>query len=88
MGGDLNEKVSQFNLTIDVRGKRVEEAMEQVEKYLDEALLLSMKEITSCMARAMGFAQSNPRIVEQTKPHHFEDAPAESGGHGITRVSL
>ncbi len=33
--------------------------------------------------------QSNPRNVEQAKSvHHFEDAPAESGGHGITRVSL
>ncbi len=90
MGGDLNEKVSQFNLTIDVRGKRVEEAMEQVEKYLDEAILLSMKEINILHGKGNGILRKVIRelLAKQKAVHHFEDAPAESGGHGITRVSL
>jgi len=90
IGSDLNEKVSQFKLTIDVRGKRVEEAMEQVEKYLDEALLLSMKEINILHGKGNGILRKVIRelLSKQKSVHHFEDAPAESGGHGITRVSL
>ena len=90
IGSDINEKVAQFRITIDLRGKRVEEALDQVAKYLDEALLLSIKEVSILHGKGNGilrkvireFLSSQPQVVS------FEDARIESGGHGITQVKL
>ena len=41
----LHEKQSRFNPTLDVRGKRVEEAIPLLEQFLDDAILLSQGEI-------------------------------------------
>ncbi len=51
---DLNEKVTNFKLTIDLRGKRAEEALEEVAKYIDEAVLLSIKEINILHGKGNG----------------------------------
>lgn len=87
---NLNEKVVNFNLTIDIRGKRADEAIEMVEKYLDEALLLSIKEVSILHGKGNGILR---RVVREmlSKTKHvasFEDATLETGGHGITRVKL
>lgn len=90
MATDYNEKVGQFKLTIDVRGKRAEEAITQVEKYLDEAQLLSIKDISILHGKGNGILRKVIRdfLSNQKSVHHFDDAPAEAGGHGITKVSL
>lgn len=87
---DINEKVAQFKLTIDVRGKRAEEAMEQVGKYLDEAMLLSIKEVNVLHGKGNGILRRVLReaLSKMKEVASFEDAPAEAGGHGITRVRL
>jgi DNA mismatch repair protein MutS2 len=87
---DLNEKVANFNLTIDLRGKRVEEAIEQVAKYLDEALLLGIKEISILHGKGNGILRKIIReyLSRQKSVVGFSDASLETGGSGITRVSL
>jgi DNA mismatch repair protein MutS2 len=89
-GSDLNEKAGQFKLTIDVRGMRAEEAIGQVEKYIDEALLLSFKEISVLHGKGNGVLRKVVRdfLSKQKAVQTFGDAPAEAGGHGITRISL
>jgi DNA mismatch repair protein MutS2 len=87
---DLNEKVSHFKLTIDLRGKRAEEALEQTAKYLDEALLLSMKEVNILHGKGNGILRKLIRefLSRQKEVSGFGDAPPETGGNGVTRVSL
>ncbi|NOU45758.1 MAG: endonuclease MutS2 [Bacteroidales bacterium] len=90
IGADINEKVAQFRLTIDLRGKRVDEALEQVAKYIDEALLLSMKEVSILHGKGNGVLRKVIRefLSTQSQVVSFEDARLESGGHGITQVKL
>jgi DNA mismatch repair protein MutS2 len=87
---DLNEKVSNFKLTIDLRGKRAEEALELTAKYIDEAILLSVKEVNILHGKGNGILRKLIRelLSKQKEVANFGDAPPESGGNGITRVSL
>lgn len=89
-GDNLNEKVAQFKLTIDVRGKRAEEAIEAVGKYIDEAILLSMKDINVLHGKGNGILRRLIRefLSKLKDVASFEDAPNEVGGHGVTRIKL
>jgi DNA mismatch repair protein MutS2 len=85
---EINQKAAQFELSIDLRGKRSEEALYLLQKYIDEALLLSMKEVSILHGKGYGILRDNIREylrnVDEVK--HFEDAPLSMGGTGITRV--
>ncbi len=85
---ELNQKAARFELSIDLRGKRSEEALYLLQKYIDEALLLSMKEVSILHGKGYGILRDNIReylrSVDEVK--HFEDAPLNLGGTGITRV--
>jgi DNA mismatch repair protein MutS2 len=87
---DLNEKVSSFKLTIDLRGKRAEEALDQVARYIDEAILLSIKEVNILHGKGNGILRKLIRefLGKQKEVASFGDAPPETGGNGVTRVSL
>jgi DNA mismatch repair protein MutS2 len=87
---DINEKAAAFSLTIDVRGKRADEALQMVEKYIDEAMLLSIKEVNVLHGKGNGILRRVIReMLSKTKSvAAFEDATLETGGHGITRVKL
>ena len=85
---EINQKAARFELSIDLRGKRSEEALYLLQKYIDEALLLSMKEVSILHGKGYGILRDNIReylrSVDEVK--HFEDAPLSMGGTGITRV--
>ncbi len=87
---ELNEKAANFKLTIDLRGKRAEEALELTAKYLDEAILLSVKEVNILHGKGNGILRKLIRdfLSKQKEVSGFGDAPPETGGNGITRVSL
>ncbi len=85
---DLSEKAEHFDLTLDVRGKRAEEALDIVDKYLDEAKLLSIKEVSILHGKGNGILR---KLIREKLSHnrdieHFCDASLETGGAGITRV--
>ncbi len=88
IAADLNEKAEHFDLTLDVRGKRAEEALDIVDKYLDEAKLLSIKEVSILHGKGNGILR---KLIREKLSHiheveHFCDASLETGGTGITRV--
>ena len=87
---DLSEKAEHFDLTLDVRGKRAEEALDSVAKYLDEAKLLSIKEISILHGKGNGILRKLIReyLSRDHDVEHFADASLETGGAGITRVFL
>ncbi len=85
---DLSEKAEHFDLTLDVRGKRAEEALDIVDKYLDEAKLLSIKEVSILHGKGNGILR---KLIREKLSHiheveRFCDASLETGGTGITRV--
>ena len=85
---DLSEKAEHFELTLDVRGKRAEEALDIVDKYLDEAKLLSIKEVSILHGKGNGILR---KLIREKLSHlheveRFCDASLETGGTGITRV--
>ena len=90
LANDLSEKAEHFDLTLDIRGKRVEEALDSLAKYLDEAKLLSIKEISILHGKGNGILR---KVVREylSRDHdvaHFADASLETGGTGITKVTL
>ena len=87
---DINEKAQHFNLTLDVRGQRGDEAVDNVAKYIDEANLLSIKEVSILHGKGNGILRKLIReyLSKQSCIQNFSDASLETGGAGITRVTL
>ena len=87
---DINEKAQHFNLTLDVRGQRGEEAVDNVAKYIDEATLLSIKEVSILHGKGNGILRKLIReyLSKQSCVQSFNDASLETGGAGITRITL
>ena len=85
---ELSEKAEHFDLTLDVRGKRAEEALDIVDKYLDEAKLLSIKEVSILHGKGNGILRKliREKLSRMHEVERFCDASLETGGAGITRV--
>lgn len=90
ISSDLNEKLKFFETTLDLRGKRAEEALTILNHYLDEALLLSMNEIRILHGKGDGIL----RDVIRTHLSQIDfidcvyDEDVERGGSGISIVHL
>lgn len=83
-------KSSTLSTKLDLRGERYEEAMADLDQYIDEALLAGYNQVTIVHGFGTGvirkgvtkYLQSNPRVKS------FGYAPASSGGSGATIVDL
>ena len=73
---------------LDIRGKRYEEAMVEVDHYLDQALLAGYAMVTIIHGKGTGaLRQGIKKHLQKMKAvDHFEDAPANAGGTGATIV--
>ena len=87
---DIHSKAASFELSIDLRGKRGEEAMEELQKYIDDAILLNMKEVSILHGKGFGILREIIREYLQSVPEieWFGDAPINLGGAGITSVKF
>ena len=87
---DINEKTANFKLSIDLRGKRADEALSDLQKYIDEAILLNMHEVSILHGKGYGILREIIREYLQSVDEiiKFGDAPIDMGGAGITRVYL
>lgn len=85
---EFNAKAEHFALTLDLRGQRADEALEKVERYIDEARLLSIKEVSLLHGKGNGILRKLVReyLSHQRFVERFCDAPLETGGYGITKV--
>ena len=90
MVNDMNARTAIFRISIDVRGKRAEETETLIQRYIDEAVMLRVPEISILHGKGNGVLRSVIRNylsgVHEVK--NFSDAPLESGGSGITIVTL
>jgi DNA mismatch repair protein MutS2 len=89
-GIDLNRRQSQFENTLDVRGKRVEEVMPMLERFLDDALLLGQPELRILHGKGEGILRKvvRERLKAMKQVHSIKDEHVERGGDGITVVVL
>ena len=87
---DLNEKVTSFNPNLDLRGKRVEEAASLLRDFVDDAILLGIKEVSILHGKGDGILRTYIRdylgMVKEVK--QFADEHADRGGAGITNVTF
>ncbi|HNW77154.1 MAG TPA: Smr/MutS family protein [Bacteroidales bacterium] len=85
---DLNRKLLQFELTLDIRGKRVEEAYSLVQRYIDDAILLSLPEVRILHGKGNGVLRQVTRdyLKSVREVKKVQDERLESGGAGITVV--
>lgn len=77
-------------LQLDLRGRRYEEAMQDLDQYLDAALLAGYQEVTIIHGFGTGVIRKG---VQKYLSHHprikkFQYAPASAGGQGATIVQL
>lgn len=85
---DINQKAANFQLSLDLRGKRADEAMSILQRYIDEAILLNMKEVSILHGKGYGILREIIReyLHSVDEINKFGDAPIEMGGSGITRI--
>jgi len=88
--GRMNDAVSSFRAELDLRGKRTEDALFEVEKYLDKALMLGFPSIKIIHGKGDGILRKMVReyLRKYTQVNRMEDEHADRGGDGITYVYL
>lgn len=90
IANEINEKMANFSLSIDLRGKRVEEALSEIRDYIDEVILLNIKEVNILHGKGDGVLRQVVRdyldTIAEVKKYH--DQHIQFGGSGITIVNF
>lgn len=87
---DLTESFSTFNTELDLRGMRGDEALYEIEKYLDRAVMLGLSGLKIIHGKGDGILRKLIReyLRKYSQVSHIEDEHADRGGDGITFVYL
>ena len=87
---EIQEKAVNFELQLDLRGLRAEEAISELTYYLDDAILLNIKEFSILHGKGNGILRQVVRdfLANNRYVSHFQDAHPDSGGFGVTIVNL
>lgn len=87
---EMNEKRAHFNPTLDLRGHRAEEALDMLHHFLDEALLLSEKEVRILHGKGYGILMQviHQELKSMREVRTFHPEKVELGGVGVTIVNL
>lgn len=85
----LNDTAS-FSPEIDVRGKRGEESLYEIEKYIDRALMMGVNSLKIIHGKGDGILRKLIRdyLKKYSEVSRIEDEHADRGGDGITYVYL
>lgn len=89
-GLDLNSKMSNFNIKLNIRGVRAEEALGKIEAYVDEAVLLGYDKVKILHGKGHGILREIVRntLREDPRVATVNDEHVNFGGSGITVVEL
>lgn len=90
IGLDISSKMANFSHELSLRGMRADEALNKVESFIDEALLLGVDEVKIVHGKGHGilrnvvrnFTKGHPRIASVADEH------ADRGGDGISIIRL
>ena len=86
----LMNKASSVTSSINVVGKNLDDALMDVEKYLDDAFIGGLKEVTLIHGRGAGILRNGIRQMLKQNKHvtGFRTGNYNEGGDGVTIVSL
>ena len=86
----LSQTETLQNTQIDLRGKRVEEALYDIEKFLDKAILSSVGFVTILHGKGTGALMTalHEYLKDQSFVKYYNFVDEEKGGAGITMVKL
>ncbi len=87
---EMNDKRKSFNPTLDLRGHRAEEALDMLHRFLDDALLLSEKEVRILHGKGYGILMQiiHQELKSMREVRTFHPEKVELGGVGVTIVEL
>ena len=86
----INAKAENFKIQLDLRGMRANEAIEELEQYLDDALLIGNYHVSILHGKGNGILRQVVRQYLSKNKHvkDYRDEHIERGGYGITVVEL
>lgn len=89
-GVDMNEKMQNFSFNLDIRGKRGEEAIGEVDRFFDDALMLGYPELRIVHGKGDGILRTLVRnhLRGYKQVGKMEDEHADRGGAGVTIVKM
>ena len=93
-GSSLTQNFSQRRLSfkpeIDIRGKRVEEAISNIQEFIDEAIMFEVGQLRILHGKGHGILKSTIRDYLRAEPmvRSYKDEHVDFGGAGITVVNL
>ena len=87
---DISQRKLNFKDNIDVRGMRASEALEAVEDFIDDALMVGISSVTILHGKGTGALKEEIRRYLRTMPgiESARDDHADRGGSGITVVTF
>ncbi len=87
---NVGERKLSFKPAIDVRGKRGDEALDILRRYIDDATMVSAKEVKILHGKGNGILKQLIRDYLDTVDvvKSYKDEQVDSGGAGITVVTL
>lgn len=87
---NLSEKKLNFKAEIDIRGQRAEEAIANIQTFVDEAVMLDVHELRILHGKGSGILKEVIRSYLKSDPvvKTFRDEHVQFGGAGITIVEL
>ncbi len=88
--GRLNDAIMTFNAELDLRGMRGEIAIQEVENYLDKAIMLGFPSVKLIHGKGDGILRKLIReyLKKYKEVTKVEDEHADRGGDGISYVYL
>jgi DNA mismatch repair protein MutS2 len=88
--GVMSERRLSFRSDIDIRGRRADEALDIVRRFVDDAVMVTVREIRILHGKGDGILKSVVRDYLKTVDvvKSFRDEHADRGGAGITVVEL
>jgi len=89
-GIDIASRRSNFTETLDLRGRRAEELLPQLESYMDDVVMLGVREVRIIHGKGEGVLRKMVREHLKSNRHVaiMRDEHADRGGAGITIVTM
>ncbi|MBL7969102.1 MAG: Smr/MutS family protein [Prolixibacteraceae bacterium] len=86
----LSEKRLNFKTEVDVRGQRTEEALQKIQAFIDDAIMLDFSELRILHGKGNGILKEMIRNYLKSEPavKSFRDEHVQFGGAGITVVEI
>lgn len=89
-GSMYKAKAQNVSVSVDVRGKNLDDATMDVDKYLDDATMAGLKEVTIIHGRGEGILKRGIQDMMRSHKHvkRFRKGTFDEGGDGVTVVTL